>query len=50
MEKRGNRWAMFGGPMDMVLPSLFLGGAAAEERYDELKRKGITHVLQVRLC
>jgi hypothetical protein len=35
--------------MDMVLPCLYLGGAAAEERYEELKERGITHVLQVRL-
>ena len=39
-----------GGFMDMVLPALYLGCAGAERQYDELKRRGVTHVLQVRLC
>jgi hypothetical protein len=36
--------------MDMVLPALYLGCAGAEQQYDELRRRGVTHVLQVRMC
>jgi hypothetical protein len=34
--------------MNMVLPALYLGGAGAEQRWHELKMRGVTHVLQVR--